>query len=41
MPPVDTRPVDLAGLRLPDARTGGVVDLGAHSGVLVAVRHRT
>ena len=34
--------VPLAGIRLPDARTGTVVELGALDGVwaLTAIRHR-
>ncbi len=34
--------VPLAGIRLPDVRTGRVVDLGALDGVwaLTAIRHR-
>ena len=39
---LDTRPVGLGGIVLPDARTGTPVDLGALAGpaVLVIVRHR-
>ena len=33
----DDRRMDLAGVVLPDARTGETVDLGAYTGVLVAV----
>ena len=42
MPPLRADPVDLAGIVLPDARGGGVVDLGALHGpaVVVVVRHR-
>lgn len=35
----DDRRVDLAGVVLPDARTDDTVDLGAYTGVLVAIRH--
>ncbi|HXT42896.1 MAG TPA: hypothetical protein VN748_02110 [Pseudonocardiaceae bacterium] len=42
MPREVDRPVPLAGLVLPDARTGRAVDLGALPGtyVLTAIRHR-
>jgi hypothetical protein len=42
MPRELDRPVPLAGLVLPDARTGRLVDLGALPGtrLLTAIRHR-
>jgi hypothetical protein len=42
VPRESDRPVPLAGLVLPDARTGAAVDLGALPGlhVLTAIRHR-
>lgn len=39
MPRRNSRPVDLAGLGLPDVRTGTTTDLGAFTGLLVAIRH--
>jgi hypothetical protein len=40
--PADADPVDLAGLVVPDARTGEPLDLGVTPalGVLVVIRHR-
>ncbi len=42
MPTLVTTPIDLAGLRLPDSRTGAVVDLSQLTGVhvLTLIRHR-
>ena len=41
MPREDLRPVSVADLLLPDARTGDPVDLGARGPrLLTAIRHR-
>jgi hypothetical protein len=39
MPRRSTGPVDLAGVRLPDVRSGVITDLGTLTGVVVAIRH--